>query len=184
MLKVLAAIAVVALGALAAGWAAVWSGFPDVAATSPHWRLTEWILSTTMEKAVRSRAERLEAPSFLEEEARVRAGAAAYDSMCASCHGAPGVKPGLVARGLNPAPPELAEVVERWTPESLFWITKHGIRMTGMPAFGPTHRDDELWEIVAFARRMPRMRAAEYLNLVDSWEGNGEGHAHPHEHRH
>ena len=51
---------------------------------------------------------------------------------CAVCHGAPGVPKGDNANGLYPQPPDLAITAKRYTGGELFWIIKHGIKMTGM----------------------------------------------------
>ena len=190
------ALAILSLiaAAIGAGLAAAYTGLPDVAATTPHWAITEWVLSTTMENAVRRQAKDVDPPGFLEDEARIRAGAVAYDEMCATCHGVPGAEPGVIAQGLNPQPPELAEVAEEWSPGELFWITQHGVRMTGMPAFGPTHDDDELWEVVALVRRLPHLSPTGYRALVGSdasgelGDSHAEGlepeHRHGHSHAH
>src|SRR2546423_13483863 len=58
--------------------------------------------------------------------------------MCVQCHGAPGRDPGIVGKGLRPPPPVLSEAVRPWDRAELFWIVKNGIKMTGMPASGPT----------------------------------------------
>ncbi|MGJ0531920.1 MAG: c-type cytochrome [Methylocystis sp.] len=44
----------------------------------------------------------------------------------------------------------------------LFWIIKNGVKMTAMPAFGPTHQDEQIWNIVAFVRRLPRLSAEQF----------------------
>ena len=44
----------------------------------------------------------------------------------------------------------------------LFWILKHGIKMTGMAAWGPTHNDNLIWNMVAFLRKLPGLSAAQY----------------------
>lgn len=177
-------IPLLALAAVVAGLGFVYSGCADVAATSPHWAVTKWALSTTMETAVQRKARHIVPAPFLYDPDRVRAGAVAYDAMCAQCHGAPGVGPGVVGEGLNPEPPELAEEGEDWSPVEIFWITKHGVRMTGMPAFGPTHSDEELWEVVALVNRLTGMSPAEYGRLADPRsEGDGRGeHRGEHEH--
>ena len=175
---------VVAIAAAGGGLAFMYSGFADVAATSPHWALTRWVLSTSMEKAVERHAKGISPPAFIDEDERVRAGAVAYDAMCAACHGAPGVEPEVIGKGLNPEPPDLAEVTDRWSPEEIFWITEHGVRMTGMPAFGPTHSDEELWEVVALVRQLPGMSAAEYRALLlhaPAAPERGHGHSHVHD---
>ena len=190
-MRLLAALCLLGLAAAGAGLGFVYSGRADVAATSPHWAVTEWLLSTTMERAVRHRAREIEPPGFLDDAARVRAGAVAYDGMCAPCHGAPGAEPGVMARGLEPKPPELVEEADDWSAAELFWITRNGVRMTGMPAFGPTHGDEELWEVVALVRRLPALSPAEYRALVqpappaapEAPETPEQGHA-GHEHVH
>jgi mono/diheme cytochrome c family protein len=48
----------------------------------------------------------------------------------------------------------------------VYWVVKHGIRMTGMPAFGPAHDERELWSIVAFVERLPRMSPEAYQEEV------------------
>jgi len=173
----------VVLAALAAGGALaiVYLGRAPVAATQPHWGVTEWVLSTAMEKAVRRQAADIDAPDDLSSPVRIGAGAGEYDEMCAVCHAAPGVEAGSLAEGLLPEPPELSEEIEEWEVAELFWITKHGVRMTGMPGFGPTHDDAELWDIVAFLQRLPELSPSEYRSLVETTAE--EGHEHGGEHR-
>jgi mono/diheme cytochrome c family protein len=162
----------------------VYSGFADIAATTPHWAVTRWLLSTAMERSVQRRAQGVAPPADLDQESRVREGARAYDAMCAGCHGAPGVEPDVVGKGLYPEPPDLAKASDEWTTGELFWITSHGIRMTGMPAFGPTHSDAELWEVVALVKRLPRLSGAEYQVLSSQQAGAAPPHQHSHEHHH
>jgi mono/diheme cytochrome c family protein len=109
----------------------------------------------------------------LDDERRRLAGAGDYDAMCAGCHGAPGREPGAVGKGLNPAPPDLAESASHLTDAELFWVTKHGIRMTGMPAWGATHSDHDLVWVVAFIRELPRLEAEQYRDWVERSVGLG-----------
>jgi hypothetical protein len=97
------------------------------------------------------------------------------------CHGAPGIPATEIAKGLNPPPPSLGSE-ESDTPDGeLFWVTKHGIRLTSMPAFGPTHTDEEIWKIVAFVRHLPDLTPEERNSLREASEG--EEHHHE-DHRH
>lgn len=184
MRNVLVALLLLASAAVVGGLGFAYSGRADVAASSPHWPLTRWFLSTAMESAVARQARQIAPPPFLDQPDRIQAGVVAYDAMCAQCHGAPGVKPGVVGEGLNPEPPDLAKAAGEWSPAETFWITKHGIRMTGMPAFGETHSDDELWEVVAAVRRLPDMSPAEYRRLADSRGEAGHEHGGEHSHHH
>jgi mono/diheme cytochrome c family protein len=89
-----------------------------------------------------------------------------FDRMCAQCHGAPGVEPKEVGKGIRPKPPELARIARHLSDRELYWVIKHGIKFTGMPAFGPTHSDDELWALAAFVRRLPRTTPEQYAQLA------------------
>lgn len=139
------------------GWA--WWNV-DVAATSPHAPFVEELLHETMEHAVRRSAADIVAPA-LDDTALVAEGARHYFAMCEGCHAGPGVDASELAQGLYPAPPSLHEE-EEWSDAELFWITKNGIKASGMPAYGPTHSDDALWATVAFVRTLPGMTAAAY----------------------
>jgi mono/diheme cytochrome c family protein len=61
-----------------------------------------------------------------------------------------------------------------WSTANLFWIVKNGIKMTGMPAFGPTHDDKTIWNIVAFVNQLPNMTAEQYRALEDEGVAAGE----------
>jgi len=109
--------------------------------------------------------------------------------MCAGCHGGPGVERGETGKGMTPTPPDLAEEAGEWSDAELYWITEHGIKLAGMPAFGPTHSDEEIAMIAAFVRLLPEMTAEEYASRgssdtasADSVNGghthSGEGHSH------
>jgi mono/diheme cytochrome c family protein len=99
-----------------------------------------------------------------------------YRENCVMCHGAPGVAGAELSKGINPPAPSLGNG-ENGTPDGeLFWVIKHGIRMTAMPAFGPTHTDEEIWKIVAFIRHLPDLTKAER----DSLQAATGGEAHHH----
>ena len=67
-----------------------------------------------------------------------------------------------IGSGLNPAPPDLTiPKVQARSDGELFWLTSEGIRITGMPAFGPTEREEDIWKIVAFLRHLPELTEEE-----------------------
>jgi cytochrome c553 len=67
---------------------------------------------------------------------------------------------------MTPPPPELSGRLARWAPQELFSLVKHGIKFTGMPAWPAQQRDDEIWAMVAFLRRMPQLDSASYHRLA------------------
>jgi hypothetical protein len=109
----------------------------------------------------------------LADESLVLAGINDFNSMCAGCHGAPGKDPEAMGQGLNPPAPDLVEEAAELTPAELFWVTKNGIRMTGMPAWGATHDDESIWPVVAFMTRLPELDEAAYQELLASAAGQG-----------
>jgi mono/diheme cytochrome c family protein len=170
-----------------AGVVVMFSGVINVAATNAHNPVTRFILNTTMEDSVRAHAKGITAPA-LDDAAMVMEGFRHYREMCVGCHLAPGTESSEIREGLLPRPPKLQETVDEWTPGELFWIVKHGVKMTGMPAWGPTHSDAKLWAIVAFLEKLPHMTAQQYQEM-DKTAGPGEaehdpaagGAAHDHE---
>lgn len=146
------------------------SGAYDVAATNPHSTWSSGALHTVMRYSVKARATGIAVPR-LDDPALIKSGFGEYHEMCEGCHGAPGVQPGEAGQGLMPRAPDLARTASTWTDQELFWIVKNGVRMTGMPAWGPTHDDKELWTTVAFVRRLPSLSAHDYQTLVRETRG-------------
>ncbi len=151
----------------------VYTGSYNIAATEGHSPFTRWAFETTMRNSIERQAAAIDGPEFT--ESMVSAGAGEYKSMCQHCHGGPGVEKDAWAKGMLPQPPHLPDVVGEWKTNEIFWLVKHGARMTGMPAFGVSHDDETLWSIVAFVDRLPAMTAAEYARF-ESEHSNGSGH--------
>ena len=172
MTKLVVTILIVMVAALAGSAGFVYSGIYNVGADVPHGKVVGRLLSTTSRASVQRRAADIDVPELSDDTLRL-AGANDFEAMCAGCHGAPGQEPQAIGRGLNPAPPDLAESAARMTPAELFWVTKHGIRMTGMPAWGATHDDDALWPVVAFMTALPQLDADGYKTLLAKAEGIG-----------
>ena len=161
----------------------VYSGVYDIAADSPHHAITHWMLHTTMERSVARRATQINVPDNLNDAALIRSGAEHYGAMCVDCHMAPGRASSELREGLNPQPPELAYEVADKTPAALFWITKHGVKMSAMPAWGKTHTDTDIWAMVAFMQKLPRMTPAQFNALTEKPAGREAAHEHG-DHRH
>lgn len=159
-----AALALAAAG-LVGGILVAWSGLYSVAASSGHWLIFELFLRFGMENSVRTHAPALTPPD-LRDENLIRLGAGHFHAGCAFCHGSPGTPVGAAALRMLPPPPELSEKLGEWTDQELFWIVRHGIKYTGMPAWPAQGRDDEVWALVAFLRRLPALDARSYKALA------------------
>jgi mono/diheme cytochrome c family protein len=109
----------------------------------------------------------------------VRRGLVHYRENCLPCHSAPDASPEEFAQGLNPMPPALqVDMVQAWSDAELFWIIKNGLRLTGMPAFGINHKDDEIGDIVRFVRHLPKLTDEEKHELQVPPEGGESHHRH------
>ncbi|HVS00618.1 MAG TPA: cytochrome c [Thermoanaerobaculia bacterium] len=144
----------------------LYSGLYNVSAADPDAGLIQWSLQTAQERSVHRRARSVEVPD-LSDPALIREGIAHYHFMCIGCHGSPGTPSSEIGQGLNPYPPELANEALKESDAEVFWVIKNGIRMTGMPAFGLTHEDEDLWALVAFLRKLPQLSQGEYQALIE-----------------
>lgn len=156
------ALGVVLLAAVV-GLIVVYTGAYNVAATEEHSSFGRWAFDTTFHRSITARAADTEPPSNL--AAMVEQGATEYKEMCQHCHGGVGVERDEWARGMRPRPPLLKERAAEWEPKEVFWLVKHGAKMTGMPAFGSTHEDETLWGIVAMVKELPAMTPDRYAAL-------------------
>jgi mono/diheme cytochrome c family protein len=162
-------LAGVALAAALGAAALVWGGLYDVAATQSHWQGVYTVLEKAMHQSVRRRAGDIEPPA-LDDPALIARGANCYQAKCVQCHGGPGVAQGDIGKSMQPIPGPLVDAHQRWQPNELYWITRHGIRMSGMPAWKHRLSDDDLWAVVAFVRHMPKLSPKDYAAMAgDTW---------------
>jgi mono/diheme cytochrome c family protein len=127
----------------------VYTGAYNVAATDQHADAVRWTLDTTMRRSVARRAGRAELPEG-PSQTLLAEGAGHYAKSCAYCHGAPGQQASEWSRGMRPQPPHLVEAAKEWSADEIHWIVTNGIKMTGMPAFGPHHTPEEILALTAF----------------------------------
>lgn len=167
--------------------AAAYFGLVNVGADDPHFPAVHAFLAMARDRSIEVRARDIEVPN-LKDETLIRTGAGNYNAMCIGCHLAPGLDKTELSQALNPAPPNLARIGLSDDPAAAFWIIKHGIKATGMPAWGKSMGDQFIWGIVAFLEQMPRMNAEQYRALVATsgghQHGGGESKVHNHEGQH
>jgi mono/diheme cytochrome c family protein len=175
MRTILATLAITFAIALIAGALFVYSGFYDIGATTRHWGITHWVIETVRVRSIKAHAAGITVPPGLDDPTKIPIGVEHFAAHCAVCHGAPGVPKGDIAAGLYPQPPDLALTAQAYTDGELFWTLKHGLKMTGMPAWAD-HSDQELWATVAFLRKLPGMIPEDYAKLVMQSMQAGDQH--------
>ena len=162
----------------------IYSGIYNVSAIKPETGISKWILETTMDNSVEHHSKGIKVPN-LDDSLKIKKGFAFYKEMCESCHGAPGKKETELAKGLNPPAPDLSESGQEMSSEQLFWVTKNGIKMTGMPAWGRTHSDDILWSLVAAIKKLHEISPEEYNSFSKETDEKEmeESKEQPHSHK-
>ena len=157
----------------------IYSGLYPIGADVPHNKLSYWLLETLRERSIARAASDIQIPSNLNTSDRLLAGGADYNDMCAGCHLKPGKNESDFTIGLYPSPPNLTATAdahghehgsdtgsEEIAIQRQFWIIKHGIKASGMPAWGPTHSDERIWNMVAFLQRLPSLTPDQYQILT------------------
>lgn len=163
LLMAAGAISLVLVGALI-GVTILLSGVVSIEATKQHFWITHRMLDIGLKFSVRTRAAAIRAPPLTDPEMIIR-GAACFRQFCVQCHGSPGMSPQEHAKGLLPTPSNLAQTAREWPAEWMYYVTKRGVRMTGMPAWEYRLTEDSLWATTAFLKRLPQLEFNEYLAL-------------------
>jgi mono/diheme cytochrome c family protein len=156
----------------------IWSGVYNIAANDEHWAITNELIEILRERSIEVRAEEIVVPADLNDDSRIAAAAANYEEMCSVCHLAPGVDVTELHQGLYPQPPVFHQSAEHdeHGKQNNFWVIKNGIKLTGMPAWGKSHTDNEIWSLVAFIGRLDRLSADDYQRLIASEEIKTNAH--------
>ena len=156
-------VAVVIIVAVVGTIGYAYSGIYNIGADVHHSKPVLALIHTLRERSIEVRAQHITVPD-LDDPQLILKGAGQYAAMCTSCHLKPGVRNSELRAGLYPRPPNLTRF--KPNPRAAFWIIKHGIKMTAMPAWGLTHDDATIWSMVAFLQKMPDMTPAQYQDIV------------------
>jgi len=155
-----------------------WLGLFNVSATDKHWATTTYLLGLVRDRSVAQRASDIQAPDIT-SVVLVKEGAPNYSAMCAQCHLSPGETSSELFEGLNPQPPNFSLADHKpHNPAETFWIIKNGIKMTGMPAWGESHTEQQIWDLVAFVNALDTMSAEDYKTLVGDGKHTHAGGGH------
>lgn len=186
-MKIIKYLAISIVLIVISGTSFLYSGIYPMGADVAHSPLTYWALETMREKSIARAARNIEVPKDLMTPKRLLAGGLDYNDMCASCHLKPGKAQSDLSIGLYPRPPNLAMALRnsqalnespRAYNELLagrqFWIIKHGIKASGMPAWGVTHDDQRIWNMVAFIQKLPQLSGEQYQILTSRGEDDAD----------
>ena len=173
---------------IAAGVGFLYSGLYPMGADDRHWGISYWALETLRERSVKRASENINVPDLGDSDLLL-SGGADYNDMCAGCHLQPGVSSTDLSLGLYPAPPDLTASADKHDHahpfgehdrdaalRRQFWMIKHGIKASGMPAWGETHTDERIWAMVAFIQKLPELNEMQYQILTAREKSDQGGH--------
>jgi mono/diheme cytochrome c family protein len=163
MKRLIVTLVVLAVVAIAGVSAFVWSGIYNIGADDHHTKPVYALMQALRERSIEHHAKDIAVPN-LDDPQLILKGAGQYAAMCTGCHLAPGMAENEMRPGLYPKPPQLAKF--RPDPREAFWVIKHGIKMSAMPAWGASHDDATIWSMVAFLQKLPGMTPAQYKDIV------------------
>jgi mono/diheme cytochrome c family protein len=180
-LTIAATLAVLAILGAAGGALVLYGGLYNAGATRSHFQWVHSLLEIALQRSVRNHARDITPPAAVAAVAESAAspnantaasalvlrGAGLYRDNCVVCHGAPGVAQGDIGKSMQPIPGPLADAARRWQPNELYWITRHGIKMSGMPAWEYHLADQDIWSVVAFLMVLPKLSPVAYNALAD-----------------
>lgn len=181
-MKIFLTVLLTLLGAAALGAGVIHGGgLTNFAADEPHPPLINGVIAFSRERFIAARSDAIEVPN-LDDRQTIADGGAHYVLMCSGCHLGPGTEDTEIRRGLYPQPPNLAQPEQHGghdhgdveaAAKRQFWIIKHGIKLTAMPAWGATHDDEAIWGLVAFLRKLPELSPEQYAALTGAAAGDG-----------
>lgn len=112
-------------------------------------RLETILLGSALRASVMRQAPNDNSPISPSEENLI-AGAKLYQQMCSRCHGMGNQSENVYGHSFYPPAPKLLLSRPWYTDSQMFWLVKHGIRNTAMPAWGSLLSDEEIWKVVTF----------------------------------
>lgn len=128
-------------------------GLAPIAADAAPSALEARLMNSAVHASVRRRAPDLANPLPRTDDTLI-AGGRLYLNDCVGCHGAPGQPPSDFGATFYPRAPQFPRIGSAYSQAQLFWVAKHGIRMSGMYPQSPGYSDSQLWSLVAFISRI------------------------------
>ncbi len=131
-------------------------GLVNFQADNPPSSLERWFAGGAGDASIERNAPNIKNPVPATED-NIVAGAQLYMSHCAGCHGTPSNPNSPLAHSFNPPVPRFFVHAPDMPDNQNFYVAKHGIRMTGMPAWDTTLSDQQIWQIVTFLSNIPKL---------------------------
>lgn len=154
-----------AMSCASIAWIVVSAGFYNVAGNVQHLPPVHSLFEYALQQSVRHQARGIVPPEVPDASIMVR-GALCYQDKCLQCHGGPGVAPQDFAQSMQPSPGPLIDAPQRWHTREIYWITRNGLKMTGMPAWEHRLSEEDLWAVTAFVQKLPSLSPVKFAQLM------------------
>lgn len=152
-------LTIIVIGAV--GYVVIVNGsIPAGAANAQPLPLEQWAARTSLQATLNREAPKGPNPVQL-TDANLIAGIGVYSRHCVFCHGTAQGEPSPLAKGLYPAPPQLAKEGVENDPEGwTVWKIQNGIRWTGMPSWKDVLNEQQVWQLALFLKHMDKLPPA------------------------
>lgn len=148
------------VAASAAGYGMIRTGVLPANADERPPHFEEWAAKTSLHATLRKSAPKVTNPLSASDD-NLLSGIKLYSQNCAVCHGDSSAHPTNLAKGLYQEPPQLAKDGVEDDPDGvILWKISHGIRWTGMPAYGKSLNETQLWQLTLFLKYMDHLPPA------------------------
>jgi thiosulfate dehydrogenase len=156
----IAGIVFTVLAAALAAYGMIRTGVMPANADEAPPGIEKWAARTSLHATLRRSAPKVTDP-LPSTDQNIIAGIKLYAQNCAVCHGDSGAHATNVAKGLYQNAPQLAKDGVEDDPDGVtFWKLSHGIRWTGMPSFGKSLSEKQLWQLTLFLKNMDHLPPA------------------------
>jgi mono/diheme cytochrome c family protein len=95
---------------------------------------------------------------FQATDANIMDGSMVYDKNCALCHGSLKQQVSPMKTKFYPPVPQLMSHTPDDPDANLFYVTKYGVKLTGMPGWDGVLSDDDIWKAVLFIKNSEKMK--------------------------
>jgi mono/diheme cytochrome c family protein len=133
-------------------------GMVNISAEAPMNSIEKDIAEMAMDSGVDKAAPHVENPIQPTED-NLMTGAMLYEKNCSTCHGSIADKGRVspMSQAFYPRVPQITRRIPGDEDWHLFWVTKKGIRWTGMAAWGKTMKDDDIWRVITFIKHSDKL---------------------------
>jgi mono/diheme cytochrome c family protein len=135
------------------------TGLVNFSADQPSSDTEKHLAMSAVDASTDRHAPELKNPLPANEDTIV-SGADLYMNHCAGCHGVPSNKDSVFANSFNPPVPVFFKDAPDMSENQNFYIIQHGIRWTGMPAWGKTLSSTQIWQLVTFLSNIEKLPPA------------------------